>query len=220
MRMSRIASPLRAILLIAFMSTATIRSFAADLLDNTAQGTATIVSSTVLGSNIRSGVVFTTGSTAYDLTTLKLGLLNTAAQTIAFDIALYAADANGDPTGPVLGTKNVNQAFPASTSFYDFSMTGLTISATQKYILLLENAVFSSGTFGWAINFNNTAPVASGGLTYNGYRRFDGSSWSTNSNFGTIWLQGTAVPEPSTYAFAGISILALALSGRKFRNRA
>jgi hypothetical protein len=204
------------------------------LLDNTAQGTASLTPSPA-GLNSFTGrfaaYSFST-TTSYTLESVTLGLTinSTTAPPVTENatISLYSASsATGVPENTILAQTVISITASNTPQYYSFSLpNSFTISAGNSYALSFSVSQLSTGSVRWStLNAGNVFPTGSNGITVNGtgtnnQRAYfsDGTTWSSGNVTPTMYLQAAAVPEPSTWMLTGIAI-AGGLGYRRLRRR-
>lgn len=214
------------------------------LLDNTnGLSTANLsnANQTTWGSNTPAynrinGYTFQVGATSYDATAFSIPIQYAGGGSVAPNMRIQLWELpNLSATTPAavalpFYTLNVStNTFDSTYQYFTFPFTNgtLNLKANTSYSIgFLTDLTTNGGLLVWSgYDPLGAKPSGSFGLaSLSGGSGFfstnGGTSFSpTSMNFG-FQLTGVAVPEPSTYVFAGISVLTLALSGRKFRNRA
>lgn len=192
-----------------------LSSHAVDLLDNTANGTATFSSSTGSSLNaltIKQGLQFDIASGySATLSTIRLALQNS---TVGMDIQLWSWNGTA---GSLLGTQNV--VGPSNTrAYYTFNLTDPVFTNLSAGSYLVTGS--SSSSLMWANSDPLTDPTSpTTGFSFVQYRRSTngGSSWVGTSNKNSIQLSGSvaAVPEPSTYLLCSLATGIVALVSKK-----
>lgn len=179
---------------------------------------------------------FTMGSTAYDLSAVKIGLGLTSPVPTSSEIivSLYSDNGSNLP-GSAIGTFNTaspTPAFVAETSnVYEFAYTGTTtLTAGTKYWIVMES-ISTSPLFEWYFATGGGAPNPAeqngSGVTYLGTVGTPGNavpSWGTNLDAiasSNLRFNVVVVPEPSTYALGLVGTLVIgAVARRKGRKTA
>jgi hypothetical protein len=71
----------------------------------------------------------------------------------------------------------------------------------------------------WNGLISNTAPTASGGVTFAGYRFSSngGNTWTNSNTFNAVQINAAPVPEPSTWAVVGMGAGLLLIARRRTR---
>lgn len=238
--------PGRSLFVITCLCLIAARAEAVDLilLDNTSNlSTANLTNSsqTTWGSNTPAynrinGYTFQVGATSYDATAVSLPIRYSGGGSVSPTIRIQLWELpNLSATTPAGGAvpfyiQDVSSnSFDLTYQYFTLPFTNgtLNLKANTRYSIgFLTDLTTNSTSLAWnGYNPLGAKPSGSFGLaSLSGGSGFfstnGGTSFSASSmNFG-FQLTGVAVPEPSTYALTGMSILALALSGRKFRNRA
>lgn len=147
---------------------------------------------------------FATGSaTLLDLQSVTVGLFGTSVGTVPITVSIYG-DVSGNPGASPLFTSAVTQV--GTTDKYSFSFTGATLQANTTYWVVPNDG-------SWYVN--NGLPAGPIGHNSSGYSYVGGreslsatpqnASWDVGgSNRYSVSL--SAVPEPSTFALAGIGL--------------
>jgi hypothetical protein len=165
---------------------------------------------------------FVTGTDAnfLTLTAINLGLGDVPVYSSA-KVSLVA-DNEGSPTGTVLGTQTLGLG---PNGMFSFNVGILPLSANTKYWVKVEDPTASDPSyFSWLRNLGDVSPSGQNSSGYSfpadGAMRSltGGSSWSAYGSGSTLALSITAVPEPSTYALAGIGVVAAGLMRWRRRN--
>lgn len=164
---------------------------------------------------------FATGTALYNLDSVDLALGVTNAGNGTPLLQIYSDNA-GKP-GTDLGAVFTNPSF-GTRAIYNLSLgTPFALAANTTYWMVLSDSTAggSSTKFNWYYSDNFTSPSAqnSSGFTFvNGARSINGgTSWTTNNAFAQtgITLNGTPVPEPTTYALAAIATGVMATVARR-----
>lgn len=173
---------------------------------------------------------FTMGTTAYDLSGVRIGLnFNSTPPTSAqINVSLYN-DSGSNTPGTVIGTFNTGSPTPAfvpSTSgVYDFTYTGTTTLASNTRYWIVVERVPPSPVFDWYFATGggtpNPAAQNSSGVTYLGTLGTVGNaptSWGTNLDSiasSNLRFNVVVVPEPSTYALGLVGTLVMGAAARR-----
>lgn len=145
---------------------------------------------------------FTAASPNLSLTSVSLGLFGDG--SIATSVGLYA-DNFGQPAASPLYTSSVVNVGAKTTYTFNFTGANLTNGSTYWVVPLSDVS--------WYLNNPGSAPVgqnSSGYAFVNTLENIDGAGW-TGAGSNRYSLSVTAVPEPSTYAMAGIGMAAAGL---------
>lgn len=128
------------------------------------------------------------------------------------------ADSSGNPGATALATFNA-VTIPGNTNAeYTLTTTSpFTLQASTNYWFVLHDAV--SYTWDRDNSTNGTAPTASTGHTFNGYRTSSnsGGTWTTPSGSNWTVQINVVVPEPATFALAGLGFACLVGYGLRRR---
>ncbi len=149
---------------------------------------------------------FSTGSTAWDLSSVKLTLQLGSGSLTGYTAAIYTSGSN-NPANASFGPASslVSLTFPSvsTQALYTFSpVTGATLAANTTYWITLTPSLTTFAELYW---FRSAGTLYDGSSGANTSPTF--SAWSvTNTNAPlTFEVYGTAIPEPSSYAaFAGL----------------
>ncbi len=195
------------------------RAGSADLYDNLTQPV------TVNG-NFSNGswpaLSFRTTAVGYILDTVTIPIRNPnllTSGTITF--RLYDATGTGSAPGAQVGAAlgSVPIAGISSASYQNVTFTGLnrTLAVNANYYVAVQASGIASAYFVGATS--STGGTLTGSLGFS-ISNDAGATWSAPSNSLYVIGQVTAVPEPSTYVLAGLSVLAMAFAARRGSKKA
>lgn len=178
---------------------------------------------------------FTTTASGYVVNQVDLRLFRNSGEGGTYSVSIYSSTGSGNSLVPdtlvasvATGLDMVNSAHPVPVSgagdgsdVSSVSFTGLNFSLnsspTDYFILVSYSGSYSVS---WAA-------VTASSPTFNGNNTYTAQvSSGTPSNFGDsdpLLLKvtaGTTVPEPSTWAMAGLALAGLAASARRSRRQA
>lgn len=183
--------------------------------------------SVITGGTFSSGkaIGFTMPSTAYFLDSVTLRLDNLVGTTDAPTVSIWTSNGSNPVTqvavlnnpGAFFGDVNTNYVFTPATS--------LTLQSATSYFIVVQqlNPAASGDTaFNW---LNGNPTVAPTGIASSAIARFGpvannnpASFTSTSGQFNWFQVEGTAIPEPSSFAaLAGFAALSLVASRRRRR---
>ena len=190
-----------------------------DALDS---GNVAQIGSTVSGSSgNRFAIAFVTGSNSsfLKLQSVVLGLGDIAPFSTA--ILNLVNDNSGSPTGSTLATDSLEVQ---SNGLFTFGLGNVSLAANTKYWVTLEaQNPTAPSTFSWLRGDTPASPTGLNGSGYTfptdgGMRSQNNGAWTVRADASTLSISITAVPEPSTYALAGIGVAAAGLMGWRRRN--
>jgi hypothetical protein len=189
---------------------------ATTLLDNTSAALSKS-SALVWNSEVRWGLVFSTGSTAYNLGSIEFATEQNATGNLTLSL-FQANPTSKKPTGSALATDTFSYVADEAGVVAE-DLTGFSVAANSFYVLTLATNVFDGSI--WIAEPDTTLSGGSSGLTYLG-REFStdgGSSWGGPFEDAVPWMKLTdtasqAGPEPSALA-----LLALGAGGLLARRR-
>ncbi len=181
------------------------------------------------------GYTFQVGSTSYNATAVSIPIRYTGGGSVAPNMRIQLWELpNLSATVPAAGavpfyTQNDStNSFDATFQYFTFPFTNGTLNLkgnTRYSIGFLTDLTTSSASLAW----NGYSPLGAKPSGSYGLASLSGGSGFFSTNGGTSYsatsmnygfqLTGVAVPEPSTYALAGLSALAFACSRRVRRNR-
>ncbi|MFA7256156.1 MAG: PEP-CTERM sorting domain-containing protein [Kiritimatiellales bacterium] len=183
--------------------------FADIILDNTADGTASLSASlgSITQNNFQAKVFTTPSSGIWTLDVLKMSLYNTSGSySSSITIELTEVDGSLNPSGLAIVSENFYVELTTTPEYYDFDLNNSLWELSESYTYALVFSASAAGTTSWTKTDN--AYTTSNGFTFDATRRSTdgGSSWSENSY--TNGLQIIAVPEPATSGmlFFGLGI--------------
>lgn len=183
------------------------------------------------------GVAFTTGSSTYQMDWVKLGL-NTSGVTAGsatLTVALHATT-NSTPysavaTSTAYATDVVTFSMPTTSSTaFDLNLTsanlpnitGYTMSASTSYALILYAPSVNIGMMrrtGYANGTTNNFYTVSNGFTaLDTFRNNSANYTNTTNSYPSLAIafgETVSVPEPSTWATAGIASLIFGYTARR-----
>jgi len=174
---------------------------------------------------LRSSLVFGTGSSASSIDGLSFSLINGSDSTrsvLTFSAYLFQVDgATHQPTS-VLGSQSglvadfggVTGAFDQQTFSYTVGdlagLTGVTLAADTEYAIGLGNSDDTEWEIYWATTDSSAYSLASG-YSYVGSVGSDdgGASWDNKTRHHIASISTQAVPEPATMCLLGLGGLLL-----------
>lgn len=195
-----------------FLMTCAIPARAADLIDNTTFGTATLevpTTSTSLATSPR-GYSFTVGGSGINLTQLTFGMYGNAAGTANVGVRVYLGIGSGGTLIADTGTTLLNFNTLPGGGYYSYSLN-LSLGANTTYSIMAYNG--AAGTVTPRLAKTSQALSLASGVTGVG---FYGGTLPTTENY-AIRFQGTVVPEPSTWVLGFLSALTCGFAARKRR---
>jgi hypothetical protein len=161
---------------------------------------------------------FLMGSNSYNLTSISLDLQNATNGFSNLSVGLYS-DASGSP-GTLLSSLTYSSTGPDSSLFgmaynsVTFTGSGL-LQAGNSYWVGVSNpdGNYADPTAGhpWMIWYGNPV-IGEASLGTFQYGTSQMTNWSGQPG---MTITGTAVPEPSTYAFFGLGALSLLIAYRR-----
>ena len=159
---------------------------------------------------------FTTGPGAgYLLESATLDLLCSGAGDFLIGAGIHS-NSGGVPGSLLSGSSLLFTRSGAGSDDYTLAFAGLTLAPETTYWLSLNYSV--SGLLAWShVAFGETSTTSGlAGWSIGPNLRTDDGSWSTVSGgSGLFSIEVQAVPEPSTIAFLGLGVAALALFRRR-----
>jgi len=164
---------------------------------------------------------FTTGTGQWDIQQVDVGLA--ASGTGATDSRVYLFNDNaGVPGNTILSTYSLTNG-PVDNSKTTHFFTGSYVaSPSTNYWLVLGDANSGSqqSSFEWYLEDSGATPSQrnSSGFSYLGTKvqNFSGANWTDTLSGLSLRTSAVAVPEPSTYAFAGsVAMLAAGAAARR-----
>ena len=201
---------------LAIAGASTVPLSAATLLDNTSAGIS-VSTGISFDSDDSVALLFSTGSTAYDLRSIEFAINSVINETGSITLSLYSG---ATPSGTAVASQTFSGISFTSTG------TALTknlsdafaVAANSNYTFLLATSV----SFGRLFSTTTGANLSGGtsGLTYLG-RKFSpngGASWNGPFTSATPYMKLTdtvAVPEPSAFSLLAIGLGGLAILRRR-----
>lgn len=166
-----------------------------------------------IGSGRQHALLFSTGSTAYDLRSIQFALRNTQLEPEMGSVT-FSLYSGFTPSDPALASQTFSGILYVTTptSFTENLADGFSLAANSDYALVVSG----STSFG-QLSSTTTGDMLSGGtsgLTFLGrkFRLDSGSNWGNTFDTGIPWMKlcdtavaTPAVPEPSTLALLGLA---------------
>lgn len=154
------------------------------------------------------GVTFTTSGTAFNVSSIALGLTDyiSSVDTALMTIHLGTSSA---PSGAVFAS--LTAPVSASNSYGEFVFTpvsAITLDANTLYWVVIA-ANSTSNVFNWARSNPSTPPTGSGGFVFGSQQisQDGGAVWDEGNNGPhSFAISGSAVPEPSTVLLLGFGL--------------
>lgn len=160
---------------------------------------------------------FTTGASAFLLDNITVKIYDGTNSGSGFSVDLYS-DLDGQPGSLIETLSGSNQPSSGDYAYTSAGSTTLAADSTYWWVASLSEGG-SRSTSLWETN--STAETGLSGWTIGDGHAYSGSStggWSSTSSPLQFSVNGSAVPEPSTYAaFAGLAALGLAAFRRRRR---
>ena len=150
---------------------------------------------------------FTAASPNLTLQSVDLWLFSTGTSA---SVGIYSDNA-GVP-GSLLFASN-SQAI-SNKSLYSFSFSGATLASGSSYWIVPQTL----GEISWYLTPAAPTQQNSSGYSFLGASQDSGSGWTSIDATDTFSVSVKAVPEPSTFALAGIAIAAAGLMRWRRRN--
>ena len=189
---------------------------ATTLLDNTSAGIS-VSNALSFDSDDSVALLFSTGSTAYDLRSIEFAINSVINETGSITLSLYSG---ATPSGTAVASQTFSGiSFTSTPTALTKNLSdAFAVAANSNYTLLLATSV----SFGRLSSTTTGANLSGGtsGLTYLG-RKFSsngGASWDGPFTSGTPYMKLTdtaAVPEPSAIALLGLGAIGLVARRRR-----
>jgi hypothetical protein len=183
---------------------------------------ATPITGTGLSSSQSKTVAFTTGSTAYSLTSVQASLAlearQTAPATSVIGFTLYTPSVpGGDDPGTLaisLGTQNITNTDDTFTLYTFTPVSAFILAPDTRYVLQALYISGADGTWATAGGISASFPTARNGSGYSDvkYRiNFSGTPFDSSvfNQFAINGITPAAAPEPGTLALLGIGGLGM-----------
>jgi len=160
---------------------------------------------------------FSTTATGYIINSISVKLKqdNAASPDGTLNFSIYSADGTGGTPNTLVSSISTvaTSALPTSSaSVYSLNSLNVTLSPNTSYYLVLT----STSTLGNGAAWGYTNSTNGTGFPSN-QSIYSSSSWSAPSTSFPQMMQISAVPEPSTYALAVLSIGTLAFARKQRR---
>ncbi len=173
-----------------------------------------------IGSDAWIAQEFFTGndSSGYTLNSIQLLMNAASGNPSGFTVSLYSSSSSGNGTfgdGSSLGI--LTGSDPRAGGIFTYTASGLTLSPYTYYFIVLTAATpVAEGAYVWsegryAFGSNQWE------ILFDYYNSANGSSWTGHARSGAFQMaiDATPVPEPATYALAGLGLAALSFWRRK-----
>jgi len=174
----------------------------------------TPISSTTIGSDSWIAQGFGTGTNVggYILNSVQLLMDGASGSPDGFIVSIYNKSGNSpqDNLGNLVGSA------PVAGGVYSYTASDIALSpSTAYYIVITAATPVAQGAYNWSAA-NNPAPLNDGWVgaiyDYSG----DGLNWNySRDKFFQFAIYATGVPEPATFALAGLGLAALSFRRRK-----
>ena len=169
-----------------------------------------------VGSDAWIASTFTTGTNSggYVLNSIQLLLDSASGSPSGLTVSIY--NFNNGQSGSSLDA--LSGSDPAAGGIFTYTATNLTLLPSAGYLIMLTSATpVTVGAYDWSLA-NNPAYNSSDrwNLLNAYYHSTDGSNWAVQrGNTPQFAVNATAVPEPATYALAGLSLAWLSFWRRR-----
>lgn len=200
---------------LAIAGASTVPLSAATLLDNTSAGIS-VSNAVSFDSDDSVALLFSTGSTAYDLRSIEFAINSVINETGSITLSLYSG---ATPSGTAVASQTFSGiSFTSTPTALTKNLSdAFAVAANSNYTLLLATSV----SFGRLCSTTTGANLSGGtsGLTYLGRKLPSrGASWVGPFTSGTPYMKLTdtvAVPEPSAFSLLAIGLGGLAILRRR-----
>jgi predicted secreted protein len=180
-------------------------------LEQTPTGSAAVASDAWLAQAFFTG----TNSEGYILNSIQLPMNAASGSPSGFTVSLYSLNGNNGYPESSLGS--LSGSDPTAGGLFTYTASDLTLLPSTVYFVVLTAATPVADGY-YSSSIVNTFTYSS----ENGWRitallnSTDGSSWALNRpNQLQLAINATAVPEPATYALAGLGLAALSFWRRQ-----
>jgi hypothetical protein len=176
--------------------------------------------SNAIGSDswIAQGFITGTNSNGYTLNSIQLLMDANSGSPSNLAVSIYSS-LSGNPNNN-LG--NLVGSDPLAGGIFTYTASGITLSQSTFYFVVLTAATtIAQGAYNWSATTGGPQGGVGGWDIFGEYfSSTDGLSWqaSRENNF-QFGIYAMPVPEPSTYALAGLGLLSLSLLKWKFRSK-
>ena len=163
---------------------------------------------------------FTTGTGQWNITQVDVGLAASGTATSQPEIYLFS-DNSGVPGNLLSAYSIVNGPISNSKQTHFFSGSYVAAPSTNYWLVLGDaNSQAQQSSFEWYLEDTGATPSQrnSSGFSYRGTKvqNFTGANWTDTLSGLSLRTSAVAVPEPSTYAFAGsVAMLAAGAAARR-----
>ncbi len=152
-----------------------------------------------------------TNSSGYNLNSVQLLMNASSGSPSGFNISIYSS------LNPTNNLGNLSGPDPLAGGLFTYTASNITLSpSTDYYVVVTAETTVVQGDYDWSAANNIT--VGNNGWIIGGIYKIstDGSNWDYSRQFGfQLGIYATAVPEPATYALAGLGLAALSFWRRK-----
>jgi hypothetical protein len=194
-------------------------SIGADLI-NTLGATTNLFGTGI--NNFRAAQSFNTTATDFIVTDVTLRMF-TDATSGQFRISIYDATGAGNRPGAQVASLFSGPVanLPAGGVYQNFNLTNLNVvlNPNQRYYIVGDAGPLNSETAFVYWQYTTSPPPGSGGATSVFWQSLDGSTWRDEFVGEPQLMRVVAVPEPGTYALAGLCVLTLGVIGRRRSKR-
>ncbi len=179
-------------------------------LGQTPTGSASIGSDAWIAQRLITG----TDSNGYNLDSIQLLMDASSGSPIGFNVSIY----NFSGGNPQNNLGSLTGLDPSVGGVFTYTASGITLSPSTFYFVVVTAATpIAQGAFVWSATRGFTQGSDMWAIDDGYLSSTDGSSWAFHirQNVFQLAIDATPIPEPATYALAGLGLAALSFWRRK-----
>jgi hypothetical protein len=173
--------------------------------------------STAIGSDSWIAQVFVTGTNSggYALNSIQLLMNPASGNPTDFSVSIYSS------LSPIYDLGSLSGSGPAAGGIFTYTASGITLSPSANYFVVLTAATpVAQGAYNWSAGIQYAFGSNQWEIAAAYFNSADGLIWTGHSrqNAFQFDIYATSVPEPATYALAGLGLVVLSSWRRNLKS--